>query len=271
MTPYILKGSFDLHITDYCNLHCKGCTVLDYLESGLVTNEKNNLGDVQKIISNLQKYNLKLEQLVILGGEPTLHKQLGDIIDFLKSTGVIENLAILTNGLNLTDSVVESLMKLDRIIISVYPFKNKESLDKVIQQSELGKLISSQIKVDYWLQDKFQKYGEGQPNVLYSQELNWKRCYQKDSCRVITDQGLFRCAQIYNEKKEMCSWENKEEIINYIESDIPLEQCRVCPWPPKEMDWSSNNMPVDERNYLKGMELITNCQQKTLDFVKNYS
>jgi len=271
MTPYTLKGSFDLHITDYCNLHCKGCTVLDYLESGVITNEKNNLGDVIKIISNLQKYNLRLEQLVILGGEPTLHNQLGDIIDFLKSTKVIDKLAILTNGLNFTDSVVEALMKLDRIIISVYPFQNKEGLDKVIQKSELGLLMSSQIQVDYWLQNKFQKYGEGQPNIVYSQELNWKRCYQKDSCRVITNQGLFRCAQVYNEKKEMCDWNDRENIISYIEGDVPLEQCRACPWPPKEMDWDSNDMPVDERNYLRGVELIQNCQQKTLDFVKNYS
>ena len=46
MTPYLLKGSFDLHITDYCNLHCKGCTVLDILKK-VITNEKNNLDDVK--------------------------------------------------------------------------------------------------------------------------------------------------------------------------------------------------------------------------------
>ena len=271
MRPYLLKGSFDLHITDYCNLHCKGCTVLDYLETGTITNEKNNLDDVKKIISNFQRYNLNLEQLIILGGEPTLHRQLGDIIDYLKSTGVIKKLAILTNGLNLTHSVVQSLMKLDRIIISVYPFQDMEMLDKVIQKSDLGKMISEQIQIDYWVQNVFQKYGQGQPGVEYSQELNWKRCYQKDTCRVITNDGLYRCAQIYNEKKEMCSWNMRADIIKYIESDTPLDQCRVCPWPPLEFDWDSNNMPVDKKNYMKGINLIENCAEKTLDFVKNYS
>ena len=46
MIPYTLKGSFDLHIKDYCNLHCKGCIVLDYRESGKVTNEKYTLDNV---------------------------------------------------------------------------------------------------------------------------------------------------------------------------------------------------------------------------------
>ena len=33
----LLKGEYDLHITDYCNLHCKGCVVLDYQNIGSQT------------------------------------------------------------------------------------------------------------------------------------------------------------------------------------------------------------------------------------------
>ena len=83
MIPYTLNGSFDLHITDYCNLHCKGCVVLDYNQSGEVTNEKYTLDNVIDVISNLKKFNLKLEELKILGGEPTLHTDLNQIIDWV--------------------------------------------------------------------------------------------------------------------------------------------------------------------------------------------
>ena len=65
MIPYTLNGSFDLHITDYCNLHCKGCVVLDYNQSGEVTNEKYTLDNVIDVISNLKKFNFKLEELKI--------------------------------------------------------------------------------------------------------------------------------------------------------------------------------------------------------------
>ena len=65
MKSHLLKGEFDLHITDYCNLHCDGCIVLDYQQSGQVTNEKLSLKDVKDIIWELEKRKLRLEQLKI--------------------------------------------------------------------------------------------------------------------------------------------------------------------------------------------------------------
>ena len=62
----ILPGSFDLHIIDSCNLHCTGCIVLDYLESGKVTNQKYNLDDVKEVMSNFERLDLRVEELKIL-------------------------------------------------------------------------------------------------------------------------------------------------------------------------------------------------------------
>ena len=36
MTPYTLEGSYDITLTDYCNLNCKGCCALDWLEEGKI-------------------------------------------------------------------------------------------------------------------------------------------------------------------------------------------------------------------------------------------
>ena len=50
-----------------------------------------------------------------------------------------------------------------------------------------------------------------------------------------------------------------------------MNNCKVCPFPPKRMEWDTNNLPVDMKNYLRGIDLIENCSEKTLDFVKDYS
>ena len=83
---HLLTGSFDLHIINTCNLHCKGCVVLDYRQEGIVTNTKYELDDVKVVMEKLERFDLRLSELKILGGEPTLHKQLNEIIDYIKDT-----------------------------------------------------------------------------------------------------------------------------------------------------------------------------------------
>lgn len=286
MTPYTLEGSYDITLTDYCNLNCKGCCALDWLEEGKIVVDKNNLDSVKSMVSNLQRLDLRLQELKLTGGEPTLCNDLGEIIEYLKSIDIADCLTIVTNGLNFTDKVVRSIMKLDRIMISVYPVptsfdKDKKSADShrkkptfmlsdIIKKSDLGKSIGSKVELDFWHQWTFEQHGQPQDGVEYSQELNWERCYQKDDCRQITNDGGYICTQTYNKRIEMCSWDDRQKVIDFFERDKPMNNCKVCPFPPKRMEWDTNDLPIDTRNYLRGIELIQNCQQKTLDFVKNY-
>ena len=131
----LLPGSFDLHIIDTCNLHCDGCVVLDYLQKGIVTNTRYELDDVKDVMKNLKKLDLRLEELRILGGEPTLHTDLDNIIEYIKGTELVDNLSLITNGLNFTNEVIESIKKLDKLIISVYPFDL--DLERELKKSNL--------------------------------------------------------------------------------------------------------------------------------------
>ena len=69
----LLKGSYDLYIINACNLHCKGCSVLDY--KGRVTIGHMTVQDIVSILDRLDEMGVTLEELKILGGEPTLHKE----------------------------------------------------------------------------------------------------------------------------------------------------------------------------------------------------
>lgn len=258
-----LKGSFDLHIIDKCNLHCKGCIVLDYLQDGRVTNSRYELSDVKKVVDNLIRLDLRLEELKILGGEPTLHTKLNEIIDYLRSTGRFDFITLVTNGLNFTPKIVNTLKKLDRLLISVYPLK--PNLRNIIKHSDLYNDLKPHVDLRFWRQNGFDLYGQQQDNVEYSSKLNWERCYQKDSCRVITKKYLYRCTTTYSEKKDMCTWDNQQEVIDFISSDKPLDHCKVCPFPPKQEKWGSNNLPIDTKNFQRGIELIKKYKQDYLD------
>ena len=77
----MIRGSFDLYITNVCNLHCKNCIVLDY--KGRVTIPHLSLAEIKEII---EKIPVQLEQIQLVGGEPTLHPQLEEIVLYLKQS-----------------------------------------------------------------------------------------------------------------------------------------------------------------------------------------
>ena len=54
----------------------------------------------------------------------------------------------------------------------------------------------------------------------------------------------------------MCDWKDRQKVIDFIHRTEPLGHCKDCPWPPLEMRWTSNNLPIDEKNLYRGINLI---------------
>lgn len=245
----LLKGSYDLYIINACNLNCKGCSVLDY--KGKVTIGLMTLQDVKDIVEKLNTLCVTVQELKILGGEPTLHKQFDEIVNFLRTQkDLYKKLTLVTNGLNFTPSVINTTKKFDNVIMSVYP---NMPIDQKIVNSGLHEHLKKYTEIEYWPQDYFEQYGEG---VEQSAEENWNQCWQKDNCLTLTKEGLYHCTISMNEKSDLCKYENLEDVVEFVERDTPLDMCKKCPWPPKMEKWSSLKPKVDSKNYSKGVELI---------------
>ena len=60
----------------------------------------------------------------------------------------------------------------------------------------------------------------------------------------------------YSEKKDMCDWTDRQKVISFINSDNPLSHCKDCPTPPYEKKYESNNLPIDLKNFSRGIKLI---------------
>ena len=88
----------EIEVTKRCNLNCKHCYV-----GG---NQAVDLDDelIKKTI--IQANDMKVNRLVLTGGEPLLHKRIFEFATFARDIG-FPDVALLTNGTLLTEEIAE--------------------------------------------------------------------------------------------------------------------------------------------------------------------
>ena len=83
--------TLQVFITNQCNKRCAGCFYQDNLGKGEISLEEYR--------HLLEKYSKGIDRLTLLGGEPTLHRDLFHMIEFNQDLGL--KTTIYTNGFNL--------------------------------------------------------------------------------------------------------------------------------------------------------------------------
>ena len=250
-----LPGNFDLMIQSTCNLHCKGCSVLDW-KGNEYLGQTMKLEDVININEKLIKLGIIVYRLTLLGGEPTLNKDIIKIIKYLSEFKNItfKELKLITNGLYFKKDIINSFKYLDNLRISVYPYSKDMEIE--LKNSHLLEYLESITNVEIKEEFYFQAHGSPDPKMEYSKELNWERCFQKYFCRHLTINGMYRCTILENVGQEFCDMSDKNKVIDYIKSDVPYDYCEKCPQPALSKPWQSNNPEVDKRNTKRGISLI---------------
>ncbi len=112
--PMFSPISINLDLTSACNFSCPFC-----VDSKLIHVRKSlTLEEVKNTVDTLRSHGL-LSVILIGGGEPTLHKDFGKIVRYLKGKGL--QIGIVTNGSRLEkiEAVAETLGEKDWIRISI--------------------------------------------------------------------------------------------------------------------------------------------------------
>lgn len=106
--------SINLDLTTACNFSCPHCVDSRLLNTG----DYLDLETVRRSIDTLQKQGLK-SVIVIGGGEPTIHKNFGDIVRFMKDRAL--QVGIATNGsrLDRVEEVADCLGEGDWVRVSL--------------------------------------------------------------------------------------------------------------------------------------------------------
>ena len=90
-----------LSVTDTCNFRCNYC-----LPDGYCANDKDAPLSIDEIVALVKAFALNgTRKIRLTGGEPTLRKDLADIISACKNVAGIETVALTSNGYRLTKQI----------------------------------------------------------------------------------------------------------------------------------------------------------------------
>ncbi len=105
-----------IEITGRCNLLCKYC-YNEKFNSNKISNKELSLKEIKKLID--EGIQLGIENVLLIGGEPFLHPDIIQILDYIKKNGL--SLSITSNGTIITEKVMNKLKesKISRISISL--------------------------------------------------------------------------------------------------------------------------------------------------------
>ena len=115
--------NFEIHISDYCNLNCKGCFHFSPL---VKSGQLYPYEEFEKEIETVSKtFNGNFGWIHLLGGEPLLNKDIVKYLDCIGQNVKKGDVSLITNGLLLTkmdDSFYESCKRNHiTIAVSEYP------------------------------------------------------------------------------------------------------------------------------------------------------
>lgn len=142
-------------ITDYCNLGCFFCS-----NEGMSLWQKNkthiNVDKFKYLINELAKAGLK--NISITGGEPTIHPEITEIINFLRKFN-FKNLFLHTNGINLNKEILKKLSgNFNKVAVSIHSVKfdtwqkitggTKEQFKKIIDNLRILSKFTNHLLVE---------------------------------------------------------------------------------------------------------------------------
>lgn len=147
--------SINLDLTSACNFSCSYCVDSMILNTGSYL----KLEEIKKTINFLHSKGL-LSVILVGGGEPTLHKDFGEIVDYLKSKKL--EVGIVTNGsrLDKVQEGVDLLEKGDWVRISIDAAKQETfenlhrpktdvTLDRILEKAKKLKERNPMVSLGY--------------------------------------------------------------------------------------------------------------------------
>ena len=200
--------SFD--ITNKCNLSCYGCNHFMPLVTDYWFMDINYL---QTILNELENKFI-IEDIIVAGGEPTLHPELINILRLIRNTFKDAKIEIVTNGLLLKNwvSYKDDINNL-KIYIHISPYK-------IISEENLHLYMNSfqylEIDDNKYLTKKgnfFTTAIDLKGNNDY--KSNFIKCRNKSCNKIKNDYKIYRCPIMMN----------LYTLTDYFNRQVDIEEC----------------------------------------------
>lgn len=229
----------ELHISDRCNLNCKGCTHFSPL-----FNEENAI--LEKKIDDVRKIKKLFDEIFridILGGEPLLNPELKKYVQILRKELPRTFIQIYTNGLlipRLEDEVLKTIYDLN-IGVSISEYRPTH-----LMIDEIRKRLDA-FNIRYHIAEYDNKQVFNKPISLSNSSKYPYMCIS-DGCITISDGKISRCPTLMYIKKfneyfglqlpedgifDIDIYKDGKLLLEDMKKEVPLcKHCIKC-----DMDW----------------------------------
>ncbi|MCL2640260.1 MAG: radical SAM protein [Phycisphaerales bacterium] len=127
-----------LDILRGCNIHCRAC----------YNTQSGGIKSFQQVCEEFEliRQHRRLDSISIVGGEPTLHPNLLDIIRYIKAAGV--SVELFSNGLSLTPTTLDALKSAGTSLIFMHIDAQQNRPDLPVVNAETLAALRSRIAAD---------------------------------------------------------------------------------------------------------------------------
>lgn len=244
---------FEVHITDHCNLNCKGCYHFSPLSEDVFLTIEEYETDIKQLAKLCDG---KASSISILGGEPLLHEQIIDFFQISRSYFKDCRIKLLTNGIllehmgeNFWEACVEYNIS---IFCTKYPvLVDYNYIEKKASEYQLNIFYHNDIGVGEKTLIKYPFDLSGSQPIQW----NYEHCTRSNRCLTLKHGKLFTCPMAAHahiaksyfnldiELSELDSIDiyhvkNYEEIAVFFTKPIPF--CKYCNLKirPEQLEWA---------------------------------
>ncbi len=250
------KRYIDIHITDHCNLNCRGCAHFSPIADTYCMSMEEMEDTCLKLSPIFDRY---FNSIHLLGGEPLLHPQVTNLLDIVRKHFTKAEIQLVTNGiklLSMPDSFWETCKKEKiKIYISAYPAGIDYDRIRHIVESHGIAYELSELRCDF-IHHVYDPKGKQNPSDSYT------HCEFGGLCLQLRHGKLFPCARAaympifnkafgthYQYRKgdyiEIDQLKHRWQFIRFVTHPIPF--CRYCNMADEHRtEWGRSEKSIQE-------------------------
>ncbi len=241
MMPQPRLVNFELNILDHCNLCCKGC---DHF-APIARERFVSLEDITSDLARMSKlFDADVDRIEVLGGEPLLHPQLGQILAEARKHFPETQIRLVTNGILLMkqEETFWTVCRANRIVIVATKYPILLDYSAISQMAQANDVM-------------FEYYGDTGKTIKTSRKFpidisgnqdprtSFMHCWQANSNVMLMEGRIYTCViapniHIFNEAYgtmipvtdadylDIHEAEGRGEILDFLSKPKPL--CSYC-------------------------------------------
>lgn len=243
----ICLGRTIVSLTTACTLNCKNCNMLTpYNKQKRTYNLAFLKQDVDLLLSNVDF----ISNLVIVGGEPLLYKELPEYIEYVGQnySQKIGNIQIITNGMLMPSEQLIEIIKKYNVEIRISDYTNAVDYSEKLNQLK-GVLDSNEIKWIAFKQDEWLDFGFPEEKLNMGNDREILRSHMlacQPMCPILHDGKIYYCTSAWAAEESglyeldeddvfdlrtIQNEEGREALLSYYMGNMPkgyISFCKAC-------------------------------------------